>query len=298
MALANVLGPDAPPAYILIGVDNDGTIVGIPPATHLDDADLHQKVAAMLSGAPRFAYIPVEVDGLSVGVYEIRPGGRPFFARVSSPPLQRPLAVYRNGTATELASPALVIEWHKEDDAPARRLRSLDLEEREAERRLHAVLNVYDSDSGPGRGETFVALRVSNLGRRLITLRTLRWRVEWTPEFLRVVALNLTASALDDVPKPGLEFWRRGEQPPGYEPPSGTENLSVGDGYPAAVAPGTGLGEGARIPFSWSNDAITAHFDEHGIPGDYVVADWVRIFFEVEVVGELGTETILRCSWP
>lgn len=117
MALANVLGPHASPAYILIGVQNDGTIVGVPPASHLDNAALHQKVKDLLNKMPLVSYCPVEVDGLSVGVYEITPGGRPYFPlRDAEPSLQKHVAKYRDGTSTETASPSMVLEWHREDD--------------------------------------------------------------------------------------------------------------------------------------------------------------------------------------
>jgi Putative DNA-binding domain len=117
MALANVLGPSASPAYILIGVQHDGTIVGVPPASHLDNAALRQKVKELLNKVPQFSYRTVEVDGLSVGVYEIMPGGRPYFPlRDAEPALQKHVAKYRDGTATETVSPSMVLEWHREDD--------------------------------------------------------------------------------------------------------------------------------------------------------------------------------------
>ncbi len=117
MALANVLGPSASPAYILIGVRSDGTIVGVPPASHLDEGSLRQRVKDLLNKVPRFSYGPIEVDGLSVGVYEISPGGRPYFPlKDAAPSLEKHVAKHRDGTATETASPSMVLEWSREDD--------------------------------------------------------------------------------------------------------------------------------------------------------------------------------------
>ena len=117
MALANVLGPSASPAYILIGVGHDGAIVGIPRASHLEDASLHQKVKDLLNKVPRFSYRSIDVDGRSVGVYEISAGGRPYFPlKDATPSLQKHVAKYRDGNTTETASPSMVLEWHREDD--------------------------------------------------------------------------------------------------------------------------------------------------------------------------------------
>ena len=72
MAMANLLGPSAQPAHILIGVTNVGDLVGIQ-SKHMDDAQLHQKVRDLLNCIPAFSYQAVDVDGLSVGVYTIVP---------------------------------------------------------------------------------------------------------------------------------------------------------------------------------------------------------------------------------
>jgi hypothetical protein len=69
--MANVLGPASEPAYILIGVDEARTILGVK-TVHQDD--LHQKVRGILNACPDFSYGEVVVRGLSVGVYEIRRG--------------------------------------------------------------------------------------------------------------------------------------------------------------------------------------------------------------------------------
>jgi predicted HTH transcriptional regulator len=83
MAMANSLGPLAQGAYILIGVEEvlpekTGRIVGVQPETHPDDGDLHEVVKNYLNATPTFSYQVVEVDGLSVGVVEIKPGARPY----------------------------------------------------------------------------------------------------------------------------------------------------------------------------------------------------------------------------
>jgi hypothetical protein len=78
---------------------------------------LHQAVKDLLNKVPRFSYAPIGVDGLTVGVYEIFPGGRPYFPlKDTALTLTKHVAKYRDGTATETASPSVVLEWHREDE--------------------------------------------------------------------------------------------------------------------------------------------------------------------------------------
>lgn len=121
MAIANTLGPNGGNGYILIGVkelsDGTGEVVGVPSSDHMNDASMHQKVAAWLSDTPRFSYYSVDVDGLSVGVFEITPGGRPYFAITAKGGLQNGVALYRNGSSAAAARPNQIIEWYREDHA-------------------------------------------------------------------------------------------------------------------------------------------------------------------------------------
>ena len=132
MAIANELHAHAEPGYILVGIDDDGTILGVPPTSHVDDADLHQKVANLLNEIPPFSYSVVDTGGLSIGVFEIRPGRRPYFpVKDSGASLRRRVPLHRNGTSTDVASPLMVLEWAKQDDPNLHRLRSLELRELE-----------------------------------------------------------------------------------------------------------------------------------------------------------------------
>jgi hypothetical protein len=122
IAMANLLSPAADPAYILIGVDEEyrggpGKIVGIPSGIHPQDADLHQKVRSYLNRTPNFTYAPQDVDGYAIGVIEVRPGGRPFFAirEQGAQNLPRYGPLIRVGTSTDLASPQDVVSWARED---------------------------------------------------------------------------------------------------------------------------------------------------------------------------------------
>jgi Putative DNA-binding domain len=129
MAMANTLGPLAQGAYILIGVEEDaadktGRIIGVPPESHPDDGNLHTIVKNYLNATPTFSYQVVEVDGLSVGVVEIKPGARPFYPIKTcgvlpgsiGNTLQKDVAMYRNGPTTQVASPDLINRWAREDD--------------------------------------------------------------------------------------------------------------------------------------------------------------------------------------
>lgn len=134
MAVANSLHVAAEPGHILIGVrelqDGTGEIVGVSEADLPDDADVHQRVEHRLNAIPTFKLHRLQVDGVWVGVIEIRPGGRPFFPLRDRSPLRRFAALYRSGTRTTEASPTQIIEWATVDrraNAEAERLGILQL---------------------------------------------------------------------------------------------------------------------------------------------------------------------------
>lgn len=124
MSIANGLVIDGPAGYILIGVDensSDGTgiLVGINPQTHPDDADVHEKVKHILNRVPYFSYSPIEIQGKSIGVFEIRPGGRPYYPLKSQAEKGQRLIRYqasiRRGSTTDFASPEEIQQWALED---------------------------------------------------------------------------------------------------------------------------------------------------------------------------------------
>ena len=131
MAIANGLRPSSSPGYILIGVEETlpgkiGQLVGVAESTHLDDASMQQKVAPLLNRSPTFTYTPVKVDGLSIGVFEIHPGGRPFYSlrqQGGRHKLQRFEACLRVGSSTDLASPDQIQLWEREDEGTIRQQR-------------------------------------------------------------------------------------------------------------------------------------------------------------------------------
>jgi hypothetical protein len=266
MAMANSLRPNSPPAYILVGVKNDGTIVGVPPASHVDDAALHQKVRSLLNRTPSFSYTFLDVDGMSVGVYEIRGGGRPFFALCDSvPSLRRHVASYRNGSSTDDASPTMILEWAREDDPEGHRLRSLEIRKLEAEARVHGRLRSTSTGVGPDAVE--VALVIENGGRSGFWIETCEWVAEWNDRFRAELA------------KAGAVL------PEGYEPPRGEVRLDAG-----FVPPGGKI----DFKFRWSRAEALAHIEaaKLGLPG--FGGNWADYHFVVPCRGELGTEDVLR----
>jgi hypothetical protein len=268
MAMANVLRSTSEPAYIITGVTKaiPHTIVGVPPSSHLDDAALHQKVQGRLNQTPQFSYYPVEVNGFSVGVYEILPGGRPYFAlRTQSPSLTRHVAAYRNGTSTDDASPTMILQWAREDDPEAQRLRSLEIEKLEAERqrhhadaRVHAEFNHMSIDANVDMTATLI---VENTGHRGFWLRSCEWRAEWNEMF-------------DE----NLEK-QKATLPNDYISPRGPVPIE----YRSLVRPNTKV----EIKFKWPRYEALQHLQKIGVAG--FVTRWARYFFELRCEGELGT---------
>ena len=270
MALGNMLRPNSEPAYILTGVQNDGTIVGVPPASHYDDAILHQKVQGALNRTPVFAYAPVEVDGMSIGVYEIRGGARPYFPLRDAPPsLRRHVAMYRNGTATEEASPTMILEWAREDDPDAHRMRALELRKLEAEARVHGRMRHVSVNTNGN--DVVIKLLVENRGRSGFWIERCDWRAEWNDQFREA----LTKAGVADLPI-------------GYVPPGDTLPLNHNE----IVQPG---GKPTEIDFRWTRAEALGHITAAGIGVPGFSGNWAAYHFEVLCRGELSGEAVL--SW-
>lgn len=284
MAIANELSLGGESGHILIGVDDDGTLTGVPSTQHLDDAHLHQKVQHLLNETPLFTYSVVDVDGLSIGVFEIRPGRRPYFPlKDSSNVLRRRVPLHRNGTATDVASPLMVIEWSKQDDPESNRLRKLQLREHEARAKPTGDFVLRTRSAGPT--EIQLLLSVQNLGQYPFTLSVCRWRLEWTDEFRPDIDKAIADRELGgDTPE--LAQWRFGT-PDDYVAPSGTIDFGG--------AKLLGPGKAATASFSWTDSMARDHFKHCLIPIDGFKPSWATYHFEVSVTGDLG-DSVLRLS--
>jgi hypothetical protein len=175
MAVANSLGPGSACGYILIGVeeepDQTGRLTGIDVSKHLDDAAMHEKVKFLLNRCPDFQYAAIDVEGHSVGVFEIRPGGRPYYplkTRGARHKLSRFEARIRVGSFTDVASPEQIQAWAREDDAESRELRRIDLELREAQLVVRPAVSIlgasYREDQNFGNDEIVNTVAVHNVG--------------------------------------------------------------------------------------------------------------------------------------
>lgn len=142
IAMANLLDPDSDPAYILIGVreesDGTGTIVGFTHEPWMTDANLQQKVRSQLNRVPQFAFGLLEVDGVTVAVVEVSPGGRPFYGLRDNGNLKRNHAHIRVGSGTDLASPDQIVGWVERDGKLKHK--QLEVEKLEAEQALRGRL--------------------------------------------------------------------------------------------------------------------------------------------------------------
>ncbi len=179
IAIANSLAPNQE-GFILVGVregpDKTGELVGMSPAAHQDDANLHQRIYQKLSAVPTFEYRPVTVDGLSVGVYHIRAGGRPFYPVKDDKVLKRFVPLHRSGTSTDIASPRDVVQWYREDNAVLQRKLELEVLEMEEKRTPYIHLSVTFGQSDAKRRQALVG--VKNIGHTAVVLRCLIYEYE------------------------------------------------------------------------------------------------------------------------
>jgi hypothetical protein len=152
IAMANLLDPDSTSAYVLIGVreesDGTGAIVGFAHETWMTDGNLQQKVRAQLNRAPQFSFGVLAVDGVTVAVLEISPGGRPFYGLRDSGNLKRNHAHIRVGSTTDLASPEQIVGWVERDGNL--KYKRLEFEKLEADQALRGRLALAESSISSG----------------------------------------------------------------------------------------------------------------------------------------------------
>lgn len=210
MAIANGLAPGAACGYIIIGVDTapdqTGRVVGVEPTVHLDDAVMHQKINHVLNRCPQFQYAPVESEGRSIGVFEIRPGGRPFYPLKTAGKrhkLTRFEARVRVGSSTDVASPEQIQAWAREDDAESRELRRIEIETREAQLIVRAAISIVDGDfledHQTGNDKIVHEVAVHNLGESRFSVFSVTQTWKFTEAFYSQNANSIQQRAATDL---------------------------------------------------------------------------------------------------
>lgn len=293
MAMANSIRANSEPAYILIGVKDDGSIVGVPASSHPDDAVLHQKVAGLLDRTPTFAYAPIEVDGCSVGVFEIRGGGRPYFplkdqgnAGGGGFALRRHVALYRNGSSSDLASPRMILDWAREDDPDAHRHRSLELRELEARARVHGSLKVSKNFTSADSASYHLILE--NTGSATFTALRCLWRLEWNESFHKLLRQHIDVTLKGQLPSE-MERWRAGI-PEDYEPPSGEMAIKQGGRIPPSHS--------IAVRFLFRREDALRHIKENNVPFPGFNGSLARFHLDVPCDGDLGGFATVSISVP
>jgi hypothetical protein len=265
MAIANNLSAGMT-GYILVGVENDGNIVGVQ-TRHLDDASLHQKIPGLLNRTPRFLYQPVDVDGLSVGVYAIEHAPRTFFPIKSSPPLEAHVALYRLGTSTAKASPDQIVDWWKADNSLEVKRQELQLLQLEADLALRAT---FDIDSPRADGTNLhIVVKVRNVGARTIDVIRSRYQIIWT----QTARAKLGAGGL----------------PAGFTP-----HFEESVGKPnQSILPG----EARSFEFEW--DRTTALAQLTGAGGSIAGwnGDWFGVDVELDLINDVGRTHAYKGAW-
>jgi hypothetical protein len=273
MATGNVLPRGTEPGYILIGVneatDGTGIATGVSSSSHLDDAKLHQKVSGVLNRTPSFSYMPVDIDGKSIGVYEVRPGGRPFYALRDSGKrhrLKRFEARYRNGSATEVASPDQIIEWSREDDVLAHEIRELELEKLRIEAKLCPSIHQSGMSRTGSSEQVEVRLTLRNDGDNSFDIARVWGSVSFTDAFYESIR-KTGAVGISKVPP----FVRE-----------------VDFGQPRRLRGGTQRDTSFKI----SRDLLTPHIASVGLsfPSSWTF-DWFDVSVEMTCMAGSRTET-------
>lgn len=264
MAMVNALGPTAEPAYILVGVEDDGTIVGVttPP---IPDANLRARLEHYLIRRPHLTHGRVDVDGLAVGVYEIRPGGRPMYPKRDSGTLAQSVAKVRSGSATVTATPDEIQGWLREDDPVRFELQRHELVRSLAEAQPQASIGIYTMQSSSEGA--YADFTIVNTGRSPFTIVSARWRGEWLPR-----------AAFNPPDGPGVSYDDAG---PNYEPPGGPIEP------PAGFMPPN---DTARVHVRFTRDQAIDHLQRAGLRHAGWVGNWLAYHLEVTCRTDLGGE--------
>lgn len=99
-------------AYIVIGVSNDGTLVGISPKKDIDDAQAQQIINTKTNRPITFSYRTIDYLDKKLGLYtiEVDQNKRPFYIQKNWCGIVKDTVYIRRGSATEIASPDEIIE--------------------------------------------------------------------------------------------------------------------------------------------------------------------------------------------
>lgn len=164
MAMANRLG-HGERGRILLGVreasDGTGEVIGLSDS--VDDARLQEAVKHRITPAPTFLYSEVITEEGRCGIVEIAGvGKRPYFALRDAGVLRRNTALVRRGSSTDVASPVEIIEWHNADNPRAARVRDLELEKLEADRRPTIVITPRHRSTTAAESE--IIMQIRNVG--------------------------------------------------------------------------------------------------------------------------------------
>jgi hypothetical protein len=277
-AMANALARGAASAHILIGVrekaDGTGELVGVPYGSHFDDATLHQKVRNILNRAPDFSYESLDVNGLSVGVFEIRAGGRPIYAVRDNPPLKRNCAVVRDGSSTDVASPDQILEWGREDDPETRALRVLELQKARAKVTPKAIIYPKGRKLLSSGDLLMLSVTVENHGEVDFTVS--RARSEWRPTDLLIQ--KLAGAGQDAIAKTAALRW----------------NVEVEAGQFVPV------GDAIELYGKLKCSAFAEALKDRGLPTLRFEAEWFAAHFTIDCEATTGNTTTVEATrlWP
>src|SRR5262249_168207 len=155
-------------------------------------------------------------------------------------------------------------------------LRTLDLQEREAERRIHAALRFKHMCTSGGEGA--ITLVLGNKGRRLITATAIHCRIEWTAAFYCALRDVINAE-FGGVAPTEIQPWISGEFPSDYKPLAETFSLTED----RIIA---GPGEEVLVNVPWADSVAVGHFAEHMIPFTRFEWLWACFHFDLDLIGE------------
>lgn len=121
LAMANAWGDG--PSYIVLGVSDNGQVLGLKPEDSVDDSRVQQFIQSKLNTVLQFSYRELAYKGVSLGLITIPAQQRPFYSMRNIGIVKAFDVLVRRGTSTAVALPDEIASMGRADGRESPKLK-------------------------------------------------------------------------------------------------------------------------------------------------------------------------------
>lgn len=125
LAMANAWGEG--PGYIVLGVSDDGQLIGLKAEDSVDDSRLQQFIQSKLNAVLQFSYRELIYRGVRLGLITVPAQQRPFYSMAPFGIVKAHDVLVRRGTSTASARPDEIANMGRADGRASPKLPRLDI---------------------------------------------------------------------------------------------------------------------------------------------------------------------------